>query len=689
MGAASAGKNPIFTSAGDARIVEASVSSVTRPSPQHLREAHGIAGWPHGEPEPTLPRPETLPDGASWPRVRIVVLSKTAAATSPDTRASLDRQDYPESDHALVQPSDLAPALDDRGADWILVLQDGDLLAPGALTALCLEAALSEAVAVAGLRVRFCDRVTGLDLPALSGVHPDEKADFGGGGVIFARSAIAGLGGGPAEWWAHLAASGARLARIGRPVLLERSAADAGHVSQRLAIAALTGTGAIGGAGIAHRRLAEALQLSGHRVEALTLSDESPPAAAEWTDAFPRTEAALRQGGFDWVLAGNLHGATRSLDILGRIAGAMPVAAVLHDLFPLTGRCAHPKGCRLIETGCTAACPTPDEYPQLAPKRIAAAHAAKRAVLAARKAPRLLANSAWTQAQALAFGPAGVQVSRVTLAVPAGVFRPMDKAALRRSLGLPPHDVLVMFSSVIVDAPDKGFADLLATLRRVARPGVGFVAIGRLDDPARLGLPNLFSPGAIGEEAVLAAWYGACDLHVTASRFETLGQTPLEAGLCGMPTLAYRVSGLTTSVIDGVSGVLVPPEPDALADALETLIVDKTARERLGAFGRIALESRFSHAAAAISLHEILCEEGIVSESERRPTFLPEMLGRFAFAAERAEGIGGTVEAPSPALVRRLRRLKQAVLGRNLPLWLRQAALMAARLRRAARRRTA
>lgn len=663
---------------------------MTRPSPSPPPggppDAHGVAGWPYGEPEPALARPGTLPDGSAWPRVRVLIPAGEDARASI---ASVERQDYAEGGHAVVGPHALVEAVRDCTADALLILRAGDMLAPGALAALCLEAVLTGAAAVAGLRVRYGRRVLGLDVPSPAGVAGDERADFSGGEILFSRRAVAALGGGnPAAWWSHLAGSGAPLARIGRPVLLQRFPSEAGPLGKSLSVASLTGAGYVGGAGIAQRRLAEALALSGHRLEHLRLTDESPAAAAEWTDAFPHTEARIRDGGFDWVLAGNLHGATRSLDVLGRIAQRVPAAAVLHDLFPLTGRCAHPRDCALIETGCDAACPTPDEYPQLARARIAAAHRGKRAVLSGPRAPRLLANSAWTEGRARQYAPSGGKVSRVVLAVPSGVFRPTDRAALRASLGLPAADVLVMFSAVIVDAPDKGFADLLDALRRVARPGVGFVAIGRLDDPARLGLPNLVSPGPIGEEAALAAWYGACDLHVTASRFETLGQTPLEAGLCGTPTLAYRVSGLTTSVVDGVSGRLVPPEPGALAAALDDLISDGPARRRLAAFGRIAVENRFSHAAAAMSLHDILLDEGILGEPERRLRFVPEMLGRFAFAAERAAGVGGTVETPSTPWVRRLRLVKQAAFGRNLPPWLRRGLLVAVRLRQGLRRAT-
>ncbi|WP_204310872.1 hypothetical protein, partial [Escherichia coli] len=67
------------------------------------------------------------------------------------------------------------------------------------------------------------------------------------------------------------------------------------------------------------------------------------------------------------------------------------------------------------------------------------------------------------------------------------------------------------------------------------------------------------------------------------------------------------------SVIDGVSGILVEPEPGRLASALADLVRDRGRRERLGALARIALENRFSHGAAALSLHDVLVAQGLLN----------------------------------------------------------------------------
>lgn len=644
------------------------------------KTAYGIDGWPFRAPAEGARRPTRLPDGQPWPRLRILT---AAADPSGLTLASVAMQDYPEHRHDIVVPGTEANAvsalLADPLTDAFLILPDGDLLAPGALTALALDLALSGATAVAGLRVLFTDRVAGLDAPSLTGGETGFEAV--GGEVLWARLALARTLGSrpfdPARTWVDLTVQEKH--RIGRPVLLRSGQpADRG---EGLSIVSLTGTGTVGGAGVAHRRLSEALALSGHRIAQVVLNHS--PATAEWTDRFPRAEAEIDAIAPDFVLIGNVHGATRSLDAVGRQAASRPTALVLHDLFALTGRCCHPRDCTKAERGCDAACPTPDEYPQLAPNRIAPMHGRKREVLARSGGPILLANSAWTLARSQALAPAETVTRPVSLSFPTGIFRPGDRQALRHRLGLPQDRVLILVSSVIVDGPDKGFSDLREALRAVAGPGVGVVAIGRLDDPGRFGIANLHAPGLIAGEEQLAAWYGACDLHVTASRHETLGQTPIEAGLCGVPTLAYRTSGLTTAVIDGVSGRLVDVTPGALTRALAALVADRDERERLGAFARIALESRFSPAAAALSLDAILRERGLVAEGARA-AFTPAMLGHFPFAADRPRGAEGTVQAPSSPLVRRLRRTKQAILGRRMPLVLRRCLYLASSLRRSA-----
>ena len=68
----------------------------------------------------------------------------------------------------------------------------------------------------------------------------------------------------------------------------------------------------------------------------------------------------------------------------------------------------------------------------------------------------------------------------------------------------------------------------------------------------------------------------------------------LEAMAMQLPVISTRHSGIPEAVIDGETGVLVPPEdPVALADALEQLLVDHAQRVMMGRRGRQAVTARF------------------------------------------------------------------------------------------------
>lgn len=78
----------------------------------------------------------------------------------------------------------------------------------------------------------------------------------------------------------------------------------------------------------------------------------------------------------------------------------------------------------------------------------------------------------------------------------------------------------------------------------------------------------------------------AAALFVYASIREPLGVSALEAMACALPVVAVREGGVAESVLDGVTGRLVPRDERAFADAVEALLADAGARGRLGAQAR-------------------------------------------------------------------------------------------------------
>jgi phosphatidylinositol alpha-1,6-mannosyltransferase len=89
--------------------------------------------------------------------------------------------------------------------------------------------------------------------------------------------------------------------------------------------------------------------------------------------------------------------------------------------------------------------------------------------------------------------------------------------------------------------------------------------------------------------SALVGYYNACDLFVLTSRhtgdgdFEGYGIAVVEAALCGKCALVAGDSGLAEAVVDGATGLVVPPEdPEAIASHVLRLLRDDALRRKLG-----------------------------------------------------------------------------------------------------------
>ncbi|PRY52145.1 D-inositol-3-phosphate glycosyltransferase [Geodermatophilus tzadiensis] len=220
---------------------------------------------------------------------------------------------------------------------------------------------------------------------------------------------------------------------------------------------------------------------------------------------------------------------------------------------------------------------------------------------------------------------------RRTLVVPPGVdldrFRPGDRAAARRALGVPADAVVLVFVGRIqpLKAPDllleaaarmveddPALRDRLEVHVVGAPSGSGLEAPRRLEELAvRLGIADRvrFLPPQAPDR--LALHYRAADVAVVPSHNESFGLVALEAQACGTPVVAAEVGGLPTAVDDGVSGVLVGSrDPAAYAAAIRSVLARRPllaagARRHAGAFSwertADALVAAYASAAAEMA----------------------------------------------------------------------------------------
>ncbi len=91
----------------------------------------------------------------------------------------------------------------------------------------------------------------------------------------------------------------------------------------------------------------------------------------------------------------------------------------------------------------------------------------------------------------------------------------------------------------------------------------------------------------LGPRTDVAAVLAAADIFALPSHFEGLPMSVIEAMLTGLPVVSTAIRGPREQVVDGETGLLVPPMTvQPLADALQRLASDRALRTRMGQAGR-------------------------------------------------------------------------------------------------------
>jgi glycosyltransferase involved in cell wall biosynthesis len=168
---------------------------------------------------------------------------------------------------------------------------------------------------------------------------------------------------------------------------------------------------------------------------------------------------------------------------------------------------------------------------------------------------------------------------------------PAARARIRHELGTPEARVVIVAVSRLVR--DKGYPELAAAMREV--PEAELWVVGeRLESDRGGDMAALLAAAGLGARLRLlgyrhdvAAVLAAADIFTLPSYAEGLPMSVIEAMLTGLPVVATDIDGPREQVVDGATGLLVPPRQVApLAASLARLVGDPELRAAMGAAGR-------------------------------------------------------------------------------------------------------
>ena len=180
-------------------------------------------------------------------------------------------------------------------------------------------------------------------------------------------------------------------------------------------------------------------------------------------------------------------------------------------------------------------------------------------------------------------------------------FWPVEREAARARLGIDARRFTVLQLGRIV--PRKGVdtaIEATALLRRRHGVDAQLLVVGAdgqagRDGPEMLRLRGLAAALGIAGHVRFAGqcardalrWcYGAADVFVTTPWYEPFGITPVEAMACARPVIGSEVGGIKSTVVDGVTGFLVPSrDPEAVAERLARLQRQPQLAQAMGEAG--------------------------------------------------------------------------------------------------------
>ena len=185
------------------------------------------------------------------------------------------------------------------------------------------------------------------------------------------------------------------------------------------------------------------------------------------------------------------------------------------------------------------------------------------------------------------------------------------RTAARAALGLDPGALVI--GSVADITAGKRPADLVAAARPLLQAGARLLIAGAELDAAEAARVRAAARGLgvelLGRRADVPELLAAFDIFALASEREEMPVAVLEAMAAGLPVVAADTGGLAEMVVEGETGLLVPPrDVAAFGGRLQRLAGDPALRAGMGAAGRARALAEFGREAIVPRIEAVLQE---------------------------------------------------------------------------------
>lgn len=304
---------------------------------------------------------------------------------------------------------------------------------------------------------------------------------------------------------------------------------------------------------------------------------------------------AIKKNNIDIVHLQNIHGNYMGIKDVKKISKYAHVIWTLHDMWALTGHCAHSFDCtKWIERNCLN-CPKPETYPPIHSN-------CANNMLKTKKESFTNCNitfvspSKWLADRFKESILSEEEIQVIHNGIDCNVFHPQDKAILREKYGIPVDKNVIIFAASNLNSQFRSFPHLLDALENISnKSSYCLVVLGNCDESITFNKEfTVYMPGYISSEETMSELYALSDVYITPSLADNFPCTTIESYACGTPVIAFASGGLCEQITPETGWLVKTGDSKALAKAINEAFSDTEHLNNMRERCRNIAESLFS-----------------------------------------------------------------------------------------------
>jgi glycosyltransferase involved in cell wall biosynthesis len=303
----------------------------------------------------------------------------------------------------------------------------------------------------------------------------------------------------------------------------------------------------------------------------------------------------------------NIHGGIFPTKLLLKLQEFAPVVWTFHDMFPITGHCAHSLDCEKWKEGC-GNCPNIGIYPTIKTDRTSALLRYKKKIYDSSDFT-VVAPSRWLYDCVKKSVLKDKDIRLIYNGIDTKIFKKTDKEAAREKLSLSKDKKIVLFSAYGgIKNPFKGgkyIVDIYEELKN--RENILFLNVGNNKEGGILS--NWKNYEYVTDVNEMALLYSAADIFLFPTIAETFGLVVAEALACRLPVVTFDTGGVPEIVEHMKSGYVAKyKDSDDLLNGVNMFLNDENLRKRFGEAGSKRVRELFDAKIMAKNYYCLYCE---------------------------------------------------------------------------------